>query len=386
MKGDVIMDGVAAVKPRGAARGWGLRALLVAVLVLASGGAWLAGRASARDGQATSTTPATGYDLGVAGKPAPTGRVREFQLVAKEASWELAPGVMVPAITYNGQVPGPTIRVTEGDTIRATLTNELQQATAIHWHGLHVPNGMDGVPPFTQPAIEPGERFTYEFAASHAGTFMYHSHLNAVEQIDRGLYGVLIIDPATAPPARFDQEFTMMLSAWDTAAMPAAGHAMPGGGAMPGQTGGTGGMAMNYNYFTINGKAFPANEAWSVREGELLRVRIINISNLAHPMHLHGQDFTVVAKDGEPVRPDLQQTMNTIAVNAGETYDIAFRIERPGAWVFHCHELHHTENDGVEPGGLIQVIRTEGAAPAGTGTTPAASPAPMPSKMPGMGH
>lgn len=374
------MEGIVALKPRDAVRGWGLRVLLVALLITASGGAWLVGRASARDGQGAGRAPSTGYDLGVAGKPTPTGRVREFQLVAKEAEWELAPGVAVPAITYNGQVPGPTIRVTEGDTLRVTLANELQQATAIHWHGLHVPNNMDGVPPFTQAPIEPGQRFTYEFPASHAGTFMYHSHLNAVEQIDRGLYGVLIIDPATPPPTRFDEEFTMLLSAWDTAAMPAAGHAMPGGGTMPGQTGGMGGMAMNYNYFTINGKAFPANAAWSVGEGDLIRARIINISNLVHPMHLHGQDFTVVAKDGEPIRPELQQTMNTIAVNAGETYDIAFRIDSPGTWVFHCHELHHTENDGVEPGGLIQVIQTEGAAPAPAGPTP------MPSKMPGMGH
>jgi manganese oxidase len=380
------MERVVGMKPRIDGRRWGFRALLIALLVLASGGAWIAGRASGQDGQGAAAPPAAGYDLGVAGKPRPTGQVREFQLVAKEATWELVPGVAVPAITYNGQVPGPTIRVTEGDTLRVTLTNELRQATAIHWHGLHVPNAMDGVPPFTQPAIEPGQRFTYEFVASHAGSFMYHSHLNAVEQIDRGLYGVLIIDPATPPPARFDKEFTMLLSAWDTTAAAAGGHAMPGGGSMPGQAAGMGGMAMDYNYFTINGKAFPANEAWTAREGELLRVRIINISNVVHPMHLHGHDFTVVAKDGEPIRPELQQTMNTIAVNAGETYDVVFRIESPGTWVFHCHELHHTENDGVEPGGLIQVIQTGTTAPAGTGTTPATSPTPMPSKMPGMGH
>lgn len=367
-------------------RGWWGRLLLTGVLLLTLGGAWAAGRTSARASQPAGGAPAAGFDLGVAKKPAPTGRVREFALVAKEAAWEIAPGVSVPAITYNGQVPGPLIRVTEGDTLRVTLTNELQQATAIHWHGLHVPNSMDGVVPFSQPAIEPGQRFTYEFPASHAGTFMYHSHLNAVEQIDRGLYGTLIIDPATPPPARFDKEFMMLLSAWDTSAMPASGHAMPGGGAMPGQAGGMGGMAMNYNYFTINGKAFPANDAWAVREGDLVRVRLFNISNLAHPMHLHGHDFTVAAKDGEPIRPEQQQTMNTLSVDAGETYDIVFRADNPGTWVFHCHELHHTENDGVEPGGLIQVIKYEGATPAPAGTTPAASPTPMPSKMPGMSH
>src|SRR5262249_12677969 len=162
---------------------------------------------------------------------------------------------------------------------------ELKEATAIHWHGLHVPNAMDGVPPITQPAIEPGQSFTYEFPASHAGTFMHHSHLNAVEQIDRGLYGPLIIDAATPPPSRFDKESTMTLSAGHTPAMPASQHTMPGGGAMQGQSAGMGGMNMNYNYLTINGKAFPANQTWTVKQGDLVRVRMINISNLTHPMH-----------------------------------------------------------------------------------------------------
>jgi FtsP/CotA-like multicopper oxidase with cupredoxin domain len=118
---------------------------------------------------------------------------------------------------------------------------------------------------------------------------------------------------------------------------------------------------MAYNYFTINGKAFPAAPAWSVDEGDLVRVRLINISNLAHPMHLHGQDFKVVAKDGETLRPEQQLMMNTVSIDAGETYDIVFVADTPGTWAFHCHELHHTENDGVEPGGLLQVIETRGA-------------------------
>lgn len=349
-----------------------VRVLLIVAIVVAVGAGWTIGRAThktaAREANALGAT--TGYDIGAAGKPALTGELREFQLVAQEAEWEIAPGVVVPAISYNGQVPGPTIRVTEGDTLRVTLTNELDQATSIHWHGLHVPNDMDGVVPYSQPEIAPGESFTYEFPASHAGTFMYHSHQNAVEQVDRGLYAPLIIDPALPTAAQFDKEFTMMLSAWDTTAMPEEGHAMPDGSAMPGADDGMAGMSMNYNYFTINGKAFPANEPWMVAEGDLVRVRIINISNLVHPMHLHGQDFTVIAKDGEPIRPELQQTMNTIAVNAGETYDIVFRADNPGTWIFHCHELHHTENDGAEPGGLIQAIQYEGV------TAPADNEAP----------
>jgi manganese oxidase len=356
-----------------------------AILALVAAGGWVAG---ARFGQPGAAQAAAGFDIGVADTPKPTGQVREFLLVAKEAPHEIAPGISVPAITYNGQVPGPLIRVTEGDTLRVTIKNELSKDTAIHWHGLHVPNDMDGVPPLTQPAIKPGESFTYEFTASHAGTFMYHSHQNAVAQIDRGLYGVLIIDPATPPPTRFDKEFTMMLSAWDTNAAQTTEHAMDGSGGMTGSgsaasdQAGMGAMNMNYNYFTINGKAFPANEAWTVKQGDLVRVRMINISNLNHPMHLHGGDFTVIAKDGEPIRPEQQQKMNTLSIDPGEIYDIAFRADNPGTWVFHCHELHHTENDGIEPGGLIQVIQYEGFAPPNSGDAPTA----MPADMPGMQH
>jgi FtsP/CotA-like multicopper oxidase with cupredoxin domain len=363
--------------------------------VLLFAGACAAGRALAPTGQGRAASAFPSYDIGAAVKPAPTGRVREFQLVARQTTWEVAPGVTVPAIGYNGQVPGPTIRVTEGDTVRVTLANELEQPTSIHWHGLHVPNNQDGVVPFSQPEIKPGERFTYEFTASHAGTFMYHSHQNAVDQIDRGLYAPLIIDPATPPAATFDKEFTMVLSARDTAAMPPWKHPMADGSTMAAAAGrDMGGMAMAYNVFTINGKAFPSKPAWTVKEGDLVRVRIVNISNLVHPMHLHGHDFTVVAKDGEPVRPEAQQTMNTLSVNAGETYDVVFRADNPGTWVWHCHELHHTENDGVEPGGLIQPIVYGEVSPA---TPPPSAPStttgglpvtatPMPSSMPGMKH
>lgn len=299
----------------------------------------------------------------------PTGRIRTYELTARRATWEILPGVHTEAVTYNGTVPGPEIRVTEGDTLRVTLKNELDQETSIHWHGLHVPNAMDGVPGLTQAAVRPGATFTYEFVVSHAGTFMYHPHINSVTQIDRGLYGLLIVDPQTPDPTRFDREFTMMLGAWQL------GHATP-----PMSE-----MSMGYNYFTINGKAFPATEPWTVREGDLVRVRIANISNLAHPMHLHGHDFKAIAKDGEPLPAAQQWVGNTLSVNAGETYDIVFVANNPGAWMFHCHELHHTENAGVEPGGLIQIVRYEASGQ--PNPPPAATGSPMsPGRMPGMGH
>lgn len=297
----------------------------------------------------------------------PTGRTREFALDIRPGSWEPVKGVQAPAITINGTVPGPLIRVTEGDRVVVTVTNNLEESTSIHWHGLHVPNAMDGVDGLTQEAIEPGQSFRYEFLASHAGTFMYHSHSHArsVEQIDAGLYGLFIIDPQNPRGhPKFDREFLMMLSAWN----------IPVGGGHGTGSGGHGGMGgMPYNYFTINGKAYPDTPEWPVKSGEVVRIRIANVSNLVHPMHLHGHDFVVLAKDGEPLR--TPQPMNTVAVASGETYDIAFVANNPGAWMFHCHELHHTMNGPTQPGGLIQVIRYEGLPPAAPKkTVPSAPP------------
>ena len=397
-----------------------LLSLLVVVGLLAAAlGGYAVGqrqesaRAVAEEAQNLASLP---VDLGGSGqsRPTPTGQLRAFDLVAQPGTVELVSGVTVAAMTYNGQVPGPTIRVTEGDTLRVTLRNELDEPTSIHWHGLHVPNAMDGVAGVTQEAVASGATFTYEFGVSHAGTFMYHSHANAAEQIDAGLYGVLVVDPQPVEgrtPTAFAAEYTMMLSAWNvpaalsaeapddmdampgmessptasaTAEMDGMDHTegieatvaptpdvamedMPGmsEGAAPddGETvpGESTAMAMNYNYFTINGKAFPDIPAWQATEGQLLRIRVINISNLVHPMHLHGMDFKVVAKDGEALPGGQQTVRNTLSVNAGETYDIVILAESAGTWVFHCHELHHTENDGIEPGGLIQVLTVTAA-------------------------
>ena len=295
----------------------------------------------------------------------PTGRLREFTLDIRPGTWEPVAGTKAPAITINGTVPGPIIRVTEGDRVVVNVKNNLEESTTIHWHGLHVPNAMDGVEGLTQEPIEPGQTYRYEFLASHAGTFMYHSHSHAhqVEQIDAGLYGLLIIDPQRrAGQPHFDREFTMMLSAWHIEEGDAKdeGHEGMHEGAMSGMGDMGGAMAgMDYNYFTINGKAYPDTPEWTVKRGDTVRIRIANVSNLNHPMHLHGHDFVVLAKDGEPLR--VPQPMNTVDVAPGETYDIAFVANNPGAWMFHCHELHHNMNGSVQPGGLIQIIRYEGS-------------------------
>lgn len=301
-----------------------------------------------------------------------TGQVREFHLEAREVDWQIMPGVVVKAVTYNGRVPGPTIEVTEGDLVRVTLKNSLTYDTSIHWHGIHLPNKQDGVPGVTQEPIAPGETYTYEFVAGHAGTYMYHPHVNSVRQIDNGLYGPLIIHPQE--PERqpvFDRDYTLMLGGWNV--LPeqidretmlskmglSALHDDPHGEMTPDNSAehdGMGGMGgMDYNFWTINGKAFPASPELFVKTGERVRIRLINISNANHPMHMHGTDFRVIAEDGHPLpHPKI---INTIDVAPGKIFDIEFIADNPGLWLFHCHELHHTENDGVEPGGLISIIK-----------------------------
>ena len=325
----------------------------------------------------------------------PTGQTRRFELTVAETPWELVAGVTTTAVTFNGTVPGPTIRVTEGDSVEAVVTNKLSEATSIHWHGMHVPNDQDGVSGVTQDPIEPGATFTYRFIAPHAGTFMYHAHgPNSREQIDRGLYAPFIIDPAGGDTLKVDKEVTLTIGNW-----------MVGdeSGAMAGMDMGADktSMSMEYDYFTINGKSFPATEAIDVQEGQLVRIRFLNPSQTVHPMHLHGMDMAVIAKDGEALA--APQRLNVVDIAPGDTYDVVFRADNPGTWLLHCHDLHHASNAGVEPGGLIVpiVVSSPGAAPVTRGSAAPASPAPsepahtmapdmtqMPGmeSMPGMDH
>lgn len=268
--------------------------------------------------------------------------IKVFELTARPVLWNILDDVTVTAWTYNGTVPGPLIRVTEGDRVRINFTNNLPEPTTLHWHGINVPNAMDGVPGITQEAIQPGETFTYEFDARPVGTFMYHSHFDSDIQVGIGLYAPFIIDPAQPPLSVPDVDTTLMLSEWrvvDGETYPA----MPMSGA-------------EANYFTINGKAFPATETITVQRGDRIRLRLIGIGQLIHPMHLHGLAFNVVAIDGYPVPEAAQLTRDTISVAPGERYDIEFVATEPGTWVFHCHILHHVTNDGMEPGGLTLAI------------------------------
>ncbi|MBI2765921.1 MAG: copper oxidase [Chloroflexi bacterium] len=271
------------------------------------------------------------------------GGVKVFNLTAAPVRWKLTGEATMTAWAYNGTVPGPAIRVTEGDRVRITLKNDLPEATSIHWHGIPVPNAMDGVPPFTQTAVAPGQSFTYEFTASPAGSYMYHSHVETDKQIPLGLYAPFVIEPKEAPAAAPAVDKTLMLSEVRIGADGQTYAAMPMAGA-------------EANYFTINGKSFPDTEKIQVKRGDVVRLRLENVGQLTHPMHLHGASFKIVATDGNPVPEAAQLTKDTIAISPGERYDIEFVADNPGTWVLHCHVLHHVTNDNVEPGGLITVI------------------------------
>src|SRR6266852_4084714 len=218
--------------------------------------------------------------------PQTDGQVRQFQLTVGRTQWELAPGKVVDAYTYNGQVPGPELRVTEGDTVRMTVNNELTAPTTVHWHGVDVPVAMDGVPDTSGPPIAPGGTFTYEFVAAPAGTRWYHAHFDELNQQGGGLTGALVIEPRDPPTTKPDREYTLLTGEWVTAAgneaaavpTPSATGGM--GGGMMGNGGGMSSASARplFDTFTVNGKAYPSAAPLVVSQGERVRLRLINAS------------------------------------------------------------------------------------------------------------
>lgn len=278
--------------------------------------------------------------------------VKDFTITAKSAKWEIKPGLTIDAMTYNETVPGTTIRVTEGDRVRVKLENQLNEPTTIHWHGVPLDNPNDGVPGVTQNAVRPKESFTYDFIAKTPGTYMYHSHQKAVEQVDKGMYGVLIVDPKQ-PSVKYDRDYTLMLDEWITGDNSMSGMNMggesKGGNSMPGMNMGNGKdankkmnmeeqmMAM-YNTFTINGKSDTAIKPLEVKKGERVKVRLINIGNQTHKMHLHGALFKVVETDGNPINEPQELKDVLVAVGAGERYDLEFVASGNGPTVLESHD------------------------------------------------
>jgi FtsP/CotA-like multicopper oxidase with cupredoxin domain len=255
--------------------------------------------------------------------------VKVFHLIAEPVQREFAPGMIVNCWGYNGIAPGPTIEAVQGDRVRLLVTNKLPERTSVHWHGMRLPNGMDGVAGLVQPHIEPGETYVYEFTLKDAGTFMYHPHSDEMVQMALGMMGFFIVHPRTPENPRIDRDFAIMVHEWFVA----PGTARPNPAVM-----------LDFNIFTFNHRAWPGTAPLVVRTGQRVRVRLGNLSMDSHPIHLHGEHFQVTATDGGKVPPPARFPENTVNVPVGATRDIEWVAENPGDWAFHCHKSHHTMN------------------------------------------
>ncbi|MBY3134620.1 DUF4396 domain-containing protein [Rhizobium laguerreae] len=283
-------------------------------------------------------------------EPRIEGGVKVFDIETKVVRWTILPGITVDAYTFNGQLPGPRIQIREGDRVRINVKNSLPESTSVHWHGLVLPNEMDGPAEITQPPIHPGETYVYKFTAGQSGSYFYHSHDHVDRQQALGLYGALMIDPAQADPTTIaDREYVILLQEWlkrEGLTYPA----MPMDGGQP-------------NYFTINGRAYPETDTIKMKVGETLKVRFVGSNNgFIHPMHIHGGPFTVVARDGINLSPTARFQADTVNVGPGQRYDVIWTALNPGKWLIHCHIGHHTTNNNTETaggGGLMMVIEVE---------------------------
>src|SRR5258706_7226339 len=259
--------------------------------------------------------------------------VKEFHLVAEPVVREMAPGMKARLWGYNGQSPGPTIEVVEGDFVRIFVTNKLPEQTTIHWHGQRLPNGMDGVAGLSQPYIAPGKTFVYEFEARRPGTFMYHPHADEMVQMAMGMMGFWVThprDPQRAPGYHdADRDFCLLLNAYDIE----PGSATPKVNTMT-----------DFNLWTFNSRVFPGIDPMVCRLGDRVRVRVGNLTMTNHPIHMHGHEFVVAGTDGGWTPPASRWPEVTTDIAVGQMRAIEFEATEPGDWAFHCHKSHHTMN------------------------------------------
>ncbi len=273
--------------------------------------------------------------------------IKVFDIEASIIRWNILPNVAVEAYAYNRQVPGPRLQLTEGEHVRINFHNALPESTTVHWHGLIVPNEMDGPAKVTQDPVPPGGSYTYEFDVAQSGTYFYHSHDHPDRQQALGLYGALLISPKDASTeAGADIDYTIQLQEWlkrEWRTYPA----MLMEGALP-------------NYFTINGKAYPSTDTVAMKVGQTIKIRFIGTNNnFVHPMHVHGGPFQVVAVDGVTLNDSARYQADTVNVGPGQRYDVVWTARKPGKWLVHCHIPHHTANNNVEEkggGGLMLVL------------------------------
>ena len=277
--------------------------------------------------------------------------VKVWHLTVGEVEHEFAPGLKATCWGYSGRVHGPVIEAVEGDRVRFYVTNKLPAPTTVHWHGLLLPCGMDGVGGLTQKAIMPGETFRYEFVLRQHGTYMYHSHHDEMTQMAMGLTGMFVVHPR-APRRKVDRDFAIMLHEWKIE----PGASRPDPNAMDG-----------FNLLTMNGKAFPGTAPLVVKKGQRVRIRFGNLSAMDHhPIHLHGHAFKITETDGGVIPDSAQWPETTVLVPTGSTRTVEFVADAPGDWAMHCHMTHHVMNQmghglpnliGVKPGGLDARVR-----------------------------
>ncbi len=257
--------------------------------------------------------------------------VKEFHLVAEPVVREMTPGFKAHLWGYNGQSPGPTIEVVEGDRVRVFVTNKLPEHTSVHWHGQRLPNGMDGVSGLTQKAIEPGKTFVYEFVARRPGTFMYHPHADEMTQMAMGMMGFWVTHPRAKHPLieEVDRDFVFLLNAYDIE---------PGSFTPKIMT------MLDFNLWTFNSRVFPGIDSLNVRKGDKVRIRVGNLTMTNHPIHLHGHEFMVTGTDGGPTPKSARWHEVTTDVAVGQMRQVEFVADEEGDWALHCHKSHHTMN------------------------------------------
>ena len=279
--------------------------------------------------------------------------VKEFHLLAEPVVREMAPGFVVNMWGYNGQSPGPTIEVVEGDKVRIFVTNQLPEHTTIHWHGQRLPNGMDGVGGLNQKQIPVGKTFVYEFVARRPGTFMYHPHADEMTQMAMGMMGLWITHPKGQHPmiAEVDRDYAFLLSAYDVT----PGAKTPNVNTM-----------LDQNIWSWNSRVFPGISPLVARLNDRVRVRVGNSTMTNHPIHIHGIEFEVTGTDGGPVPPTARWPEVTTDVAVGQMRQLEFMADEPGDWAMHCHKSHHTMGAmghdvptmiGVDHRGLVQKIQ-----------------------------
>jgi FtsP/CotA-like multicopper oxidase with cupredoxin domain len=254
---------------------------------------------------------------------------KEFHLVAEPVRRQLAPGMTANLWGYNGQSPGPTIECVEGDKVRIFVTNKLPEHTTIHWHGILLPNGMDGVGGLTQSHIAVGKTFVYEFEMKHSGTFMYHPHADEMVQMAMGMMGSIVVHPKDPKFAPVDRDFAFVMAAYEIA----PGAYTPKVAEM-----------LEFNLWTWNSRVFPGIDHLVVRKNDRVRVRIANLTMTNHPIHIHGHKFAVACTDGGWVPKGARWPETTIDVPVGSIRAIEFVADNPGDWAFHCHKSHHVMN------------------------------------------